>query len=298
MLVIARKLVFVLVLSFFISFAVSGCTLSVPAKETGGAEVMKAHTDKISLHSDALKKDMNVNVYLPEGYSTEKRYPVLYLLHGREGNENTWIKDMDVSNKATALIRDKKINPLIIVMPNYNNSYGINYSEETYSKAGRQYGRYEDYLTRELIGYIDARYSTIESKDGRYIGGVSMGGFTALFLAFTHQDLFSKAGGHSPAMFMDSTDKLNWLFKDEDMRKRTDPLFLVDEVDLKPLRLYVDYGDHDMKHVIDSTNQLYEKLKNKGVDVKFRASSGGHDKYYWKANTEDYLMFYAGLQGS
>lgn len=280
----------------FSVFMSQACSRSDEVQQTlASTALSKAQVEKVTMHSDSLGKDMKVQIYLPEGYSEANDYSVLYLLHGKDGNEKTWNKDMDVSNKATKLIKEQKIKPLIIVMPDYDNSYGTNYSDHNYTKAGRQYGRYEDYLTKDLIGYIDSHYSTISSSEGRSIGGLSMGGFTALFLAFTHQDLFSKAGGHSPAMFLSATDKLDWLFRDEEMRKQTDPLYLVETLNLNKLDLYLDYGDHDMEHVIQSTNQLYASLKEEKVNVQLHTSSGGHDRHYWKANTEAYLIFYAGL---
>lgn len=279
----------------FSMYANTGCAQSSNENQAGAvAAKPAARVEKITMHSDSLNKNMKIQIYLPEGYSESVDYPVLYLLHGRDGNEKTWNKDMDASTKATQLIKSKKIKPMIIVMPSYDNSYGVNYADHSYSKDGRQYGRYEDYLTEELVSYIDSNYSTVTSREGRYIGGLSMGGFTALFLAFTHQDLFSKSGGHSAAMFIDATDKLKWLFKDEEMRKNTDPLYLVDRLDLKSLKLYLDYGAKDMRHVIDSTDQLYAILKDKGIDVQLHTSSGGHDRNYWKANMDAYLIFYGG----
>lgn len=274
----------------------SGCTAATSENKALSSKALPAaRVEKMTMNSESLHKDMKLQVYLPAGYTETVDYPVLYLLHGRGGNEKTWNKDMSLSDKATQLIKLQKIKPLIIVMPQYDNSYGTNYADQTYSKDGRQYGRYEDYLTKDLIGYVDSHYSTIADREGRYIGGLSMGGFAALFLAFTHPDLFSKSGGHSPAMFMDSTEKLGWLFKDEEMRKQTDPLYLVDQLELKNLKVYLDYGNKDMMHVINSTDQLYAKLKAKGIDVQFHTSSGGHDRNYWKANTDQYLMFYAGF---
>ncbi|WEK53724.1 MAG: alpha/beta hydrolase-fold protein [Candidatus Cohnella colombiensis] len=287
---------FILLLVFLFACSIMGCSeFSSTAQTIASDGQTNAYVDKISMHSDSLDKDMKVQVYLPKGYSSSLRYPVLYLLHGQGGNEKSWNKDMDVATKTTKLIDDKKIKPLIIVMPDYDNSYGTNYADHTYTKSGRQYGRYEDYITKDLISYIDYHYSTIATREGRSIGGLSMGGFAALFLAFTHQDLFSKAGGHSPAMFLDSTESLDWLYKDEAMRKKTDPLYLADSLDLSKLDVYLDYGDRDMQHVIETTDQLYAKLKAVGVQVQLHSSSGGHDSHYWKANTESYLLFYAGL---
>jgi enterochelin esterase-like enzyme len=125
---------------------ISGCS-NFPVKSQLSIINKDPKVEKIQMQSNALNKKMNVDIYLPRGYSKERLYPVLYLLHGQDGNENSWIKDMKVDEKATKLIDANQIAPLIIVMPNYGNSYGTN--------------KYGDFITKDLVYYIDSNYSTI-----------------------------------------------------------------------------------------------------------------------------------------
>jgi enterochelin esterase-like enzyme len=150
---------------------------------------------------------MEVNIYLPKGYSEQNKYPVLYMFHGYSSSEDTWMPGLQLDVKASELIEAGKINPLIIVCPDMENSYGIN-SSPTYSVIGGSnrnnnlsQGMFEDYFIKELIPFIDANYSTDARRESRYTGGLSMGGFISIYLAFSHPDLFSKVGGHSPALF-------------------------------------------------------------------------------------------------
>jgi enterochelin esterase-like enzyme len=237
---------------------------------------------------------MKINIFFPKGYSTEKKYPVLYLLHGSGGDENSWINDMQVDKKAANLIDTNIIEPLIIVMPNYDNSYGTNSSIKSCSNKENECGLYADYLSKDLVQYVDENYSTIKSRESRFIGGLSMGGFAALEIAFNHSELYSKVGGHSPAMFLDATSDLKWLYSDETMRKTTDPIYLAKEKDLSHLKIYLDYADNDMGHIIDSSQILNEILKGKDAKVEIHTSAGMHDANYWRGNTESYLKFYAG----
>lgn len=249
---------------------------------------------KIQFRSESLDKLMNMNIFLPQDYSSGEKYPVLYLLHGAGGNEDSWIKDIKIDKLASTLIADQQIESLIIVMPNYDNSYGTNYSSQTHSEHGRDYGMYEDYLTKDIISYVDTHFHTIQSPEGRYIGGLSMGGFAALHIAFNHQDMFSKVGGHSPAMFLDATTDLKWLFNNEQMRESTDPIYIAAAIDFGHLEIYLDHGDRDMGHVIDSTQFLHAELEEKSAHVQYHIFKGEHNGSYWRTNAQSYLKFYAG----
>jgi enterochelin esterase-like enzyme len=282
------------ILLFMIAILTSSCSSTIPAIGETSHFDQGYSIRKIKFHSDSLDKMMNMNIFLPQGYSSSEKYPVLYLLHGAGGNEDSWIKDMEVDKQASKLIEDQQMDPVIIVMPNYDHSYGTNYSSQTHSEHGRDYGMYEDYLTKDIISYVDMHYYTLQSPAGRYIGGVSMGGFAALHIAFNHQDMFSKVGGHSPAMFLDATTDLKWLFANEQMRESTDPVYMARTMDIGQLEIYLDHGDRDMGHVIDSTQQLHTILEEKGAHVQYHIFKGEHNGSYWRANTNSYLEFYAG----
>jgi len=129
-------------------------------------------------------------VYLPPGYdSGDDHYPVVYCLTGFTGRGRQLLNDNAFSpNLATridALIADGTIRPMIAVMPDCFTYYG-----------GSQYinstatGRYEDYLTDEIVPFVDANFRTVADRDSRAVIGKSSGGYGALMMGMRHADLF------------------------------------------------------------------------------------------------------------
>lgn len=124
-------------------------------------------------------KDMHFNVLLPRDYSadTSRRFPVLYLLHGFDGDYTDWCKQ-------TKLIDYAKPYEEIIIMPDGDNSWYVN----SYSDPKLQW---ENYIVDDLVSYVDSHFRTIASRQGRAIAGLSMGGYGALFLGLKHHDMFA-----------------------------------------------------------------------------------------------------------
>jgi len=197
------KNVWLLISTMLYALIVCECT-SIPDKVP---VLNESQVNKVTFYSKAVKNDMRFNIYLPKGYNRKAKYPVLYLIHGYTDNEDRWIPNLNLKAAADKLIDEDKITPLIIVMPQINNSFGINTDKIMNMSLKFSAGLYEDYLYKELIPYIDKNYHTLKNKRARYIGGLSMGGFAALHLAFRHPDMFSKVGGHSPAFIEDM-----WLY--------------------------------------------------------------------------------------
>ena len=255
----------------------------------------------LSFFSEALGQEMKLNIYLPANYSNETQYPVLYMIHGYTGDQNVWMPGLKLEKKADELIADGKIQPLIIVSPDIDNSYGINSSKTTRQIGSTpsnslNEGMYEEYLIKDVVAYVDSNYSTIPSKEGRYIGGLSMGGYAALHLAFVHTDMFCKVGGHSPALFINEfPSSLDyWLYPDENTRKQTDPVYIAQEKDLTSLEVYLDCGSEDSYKFYEGCEDLQQILQANGVKSEYHLNAGGHDGEYWINNSENYLMFYAG----
>jgi S-formylglutathione hydrolase FrmB len=145
-----------------------------------------------SFFSSALNEVKNVNVYLPPGYnlSDTTRYPVIYYLHGAQGDHNSSIFIIDSLN---SLIASERISPVILVKPDGSAPpyYGSFYTNSIL------YGNFEDYITVDLISFIDSSFRTKASKFNRAIMGHSMGGFGAMKLAFKHTGKFAAAASHS-----------------------------------------------------------------------------------------------------
>lgn len=256
------------------------------------------NTTKITVHSTALQKDMHVNVYLPEGYSSSEKYPVLYLFHGKDGNEDSFmngffgINGVHIDKEADQLIAENKINKLIVVAPEIDNSYGVNSSASPFVKDGYDHGLYEDYILKELMPYIENHYLVLTSREGRYAGGISMGGFVAYHLAFAHPELFSKVGGHSAAVWKSQSDmptQLSWLGKDND------ELFsMANTQNISGISVYIDHGDMDHSWLSQGNAALADILTKRHVSVQSYVGRGGHNYSYWSSHAADYLMFYAG----
>jgi S-formylglutathione hydrolase len=140
----------------------------------------------------------SVIVFLPPDYEKQKkmRYPVVYLLHGygaMVGGNKMWVPEGGTFVETTSrLITEKKISPMIIVMPDGGNRFGGSMYMNSVTT-----GNWEDYIARELVALIDKNYRTIPKPESRGIAGTSMGGYGALKIAMKHPDVFGAVYGNS-----------------------------------------------------------------------------------------------------
>ena len=260
--------------------------------------------DALKISSEALGKDMPINVFVPKGYNASKKYPVLYVFHGfgLYDDENQWLQDIFTKETLDAMIDEGRIEPLIIVSPKYDASCGYNTAnEKAYDDTlrGYSYGRYEDYIIEEMMPYIESHYSIEGTKEKRYIGGFSGGGNAALFLGFTHNDLFSKIGAHCPGLNVETQLNENpelraFLYPTEAVRETRDPIYLAKTQDLSGINIMVDSVEGD--RWLEGSKQLSAALNEKGVAHLFEINKGYHAPAYLKENAEKYLLFYAGVK--
>jgi S-formylglutathione hydrolase len=152
---------------------------------------------KGNLLSDPLEQ--SVFVYLPPSYETAKgkRFPTVYLLHGFTANQRAWTsgsyQGMSLGPVMDEMIKSGKSREMIVVAPNGRNAYaGSFYTNSVVS------GNWEDYILRDVIGYVDANYRTIARPESRGIAGHSMGGFGAIVLGMKHPDILSAIYALSP----------------------------------------------------------------------------------------------------
>ena len=138
----------------------------------------------VTFHSMSLRRNMPYRVILPAA-TAPNGFPVVYLLHGGGGNYRDWSNYSDVAQFADR--------GLILVMPEGNSSYYVN-------SVDRSKDRYEDYITKDLIADVEARFPVAPSRPSRAIAGISMGGFGAVVLSLKHPELYAFAGGLSSAI--------------------------------------------------------------------------------------------------
>ena len=174
------------------------------------------------------------------------------------------------------LIAEGKMRPMIIVCPRMEDALGLN--------------AYNDYFFGEVMPLVEQRYKCA----ARYIGGCSAGGFIALNYAFLHPMLFSRVGGHMPAIEDKLDDEDLHYFGTRDNWEANNPLFLARRCNLpSEMEFYLDAGDEDEGGFYHGCAQLFETLKSRGVKVQNHLKKGHHTVQYIQNNLEDYFMFYS-----
>ncbi|MBN8826013.1 MAG: esterase [Spirosoma sp.] len=140
-------------------------------------------------HSTVLNGEREMYVYTPPGYSPKKKYPVLYLVGGSGELASGWALDGRANFIADNLLAEGKMVPMIIAMPN---NQVIHRSDPNHT--AKTFPLFEDELKTQIIPFIDKTYSTIATRKGRALSGLSMGGRHTQFVGLKNLDLFSSFG--------------------------------------------------------------------------------------------------------
>lgn len=140
-----------------------------------------------------------VAVYLPPSYQTSgsKRYPVLYLLHGYGGNPRAWFGvgqfSFNITPVLDELMNSAKVREMIVVAPNGTNALGGSFYVNSTAS-----GNWEDFIVRDVVGYVDSNYRTLARASSRGIAGHSMGGYGAVHAGMRNTGIFSAVYALSP----------------------------------------------------------------------------------------------------
>ncbi|GAB2579169.1 alpha/beta hydrolase-fold protein [Spirosoma areae] len=257
------------------------------------------------MNSSVLNRGIKFSIYLPpDYYISNRRYPVVYLLHGYGDDETSWVQFGEADRLADTGIKSGELPPMIIVMPDGGRSFYVNdYQRKV---------RYEDMFVQEFIPYIDSTFRTRPQREFRAVSGLSMGGFGSLVLAMHHPDLFGACAALSAAVRTDETfmnmpdERYNTAYapvfsgpaKGEERLtitwKRNSPIILArsaPESDLTKVRWYLDCGDDDALTVGNS--MLHLTLLDRKIPHEYRVRDGAHTWAYWRASLPDALKFMA-----
>jgi S-formylglutathione hydrolase FrmB len=253
--------------------------------------------------SKILNKDVKYTIYLPADYtSSERTYPVVYLLHGYTDDNTGWLQFGEINRYADKAIAEGIIPPMIIVMPNGDSSYYIN------SYDGKE--KYEDFFIKEFMPSIEKAYHIKAEKNYRGVAGLSMGGYGSLIYALKYPDLFAAAAPLSAAVRSD--DEMRNLSEDEwknthgqlygrDLNGKdrlsaawyNNSILKIIETkssdDLKKVRYWIDCGDDDF--LTKGNCLLHIALTDKKVPHEFRVRDGKHSWTYWRTGITDALQF-------
>lgn len=259
-----------------------------------------------SFDSAALGGAMKYSIYLPSGYHDpkqhESRYPVVYLLHGVGDNERAWPRFGRVERILDQLITAGEIPPVIIVMPAAKKSWYVDSAE-----IGGP-GDYATAVRDDLRLHVEATYRAITGREGRFISGLSMGGYGALRLAFTRPDLYRAAAAMSSALWWrltpDSTLDLKkeGIFDGSFGRPFEVARFLAQRPDAYldkakaykgRLGIYLHAGDHDHFGTHISTMNLFMKMRGAGLKPELRITDGNHTWPLWRTHLPEVLKYFA-----
>jgi enterochelin esterase-like enzyme len=222
--------------------------------------------DTITYASKTVGADRRALIYTPPAYSKSKKYPVLYLLHGIGGDEKEWLKGGQPQVILDNLYAEKKIEPMIVIMPNgramKDDRVGKNMMAPDKVQA---FATFEKDLLNDLIPFIEKKYPVIKDREHRAIAGLSMGGGQSLNFGLGNLDQFTWIGGFSSAPNTKPPEQL--VPNPEDTRKK-----------LK--LLWISCGDAD--GLISYSQRTHDYLNANNVPHIYYIEPGVHDFKVWK----------------
>ncbi len=244
----------------------------------------------VEYDSKSLGTRRRMRVYTPPGYSTARKYPVLYLLHGIGGTDTEWTQSCHANNVIDNLLAEGKIEPMVMVFPDGNSSRTVaDLEAAAAARAARAGGAappgggpgrgrggmnmdawltpFENDLLKDIIPYVDSHYSVDTDRDHRALAGLSMGGGQTLNIGLVHPETFAWVGGFSSAP-----------------DTRMPPSTLVPDPSVpKQLKLvWLGCGNRD--GLIRISQAVHQYLKENGVPHIWHVDGNAHDTTEWDNN--------------
>ncbi|MDX2248894.1 MAG: alpha/beta hydrolase-fold protein [Bacteroidia bacterium] len=254
--------------------------------------------DNLTLPSKILNGERKYAIYLPPDYETSQRsYPVLYLLHGGGDDQTGWVQFGEVQHITDKSLREGTATPMIIVMPDANTG------RRGYFNDVRGDWRYEDFFFQEFIPYIEKTYRIKSEKRFRAVAGLSMGGGGSFMYALHHPEMFSSACPLSAATGPINLDDTNRYFGFAGITNPTveqkqayydqySALALIEKMkdeDKKAVRWYIDCGDDDFLY--EGNALVHIAMKKKEIPHEYRVRNGAHSWTYWRDALPTVLSF-------
>lgn len=247
--------------------------------------------------SPSLGHPLTYNVYLPTGYETHKnvKYPVLYLLHGNAGNRDEWVVKGKMKETMDTLIEKGDIPATIVIMPDANTNWYVDLKEKM-----------ETAFFNDLIPQIETNYRTLTSRDGRFIAGLSMGGYGALHYVLKYPEKFQAAALLSPAIYNPEPPETSsarfvkvfakpgtdGAYNSEVWKANNYPAYF-DSYLKKGIQvpMYINSGDDDDFNIESEVTQFYELLRKNKQPAELRIVNGKHEWPVWQSTLGDSLKY-------
>ena len=222
--------------------------------------------DSITYNSTTVGTNRKALVYTPPGYSKDKKYPVLYLLHGIGGDEKEWLNGGQPQVILNNLYAENKVEPMIVVLPNGRAMKDDRATGNIFDREKVEaFATFEKDLLNDLIPFVEKNFSVIANRESRAIAGLSMGGGQSLNFGLGNLNTFAWVGGFSSAP---NTKKPEELIPD--------PAIAKEQLKL----LWLSCGDND--GLITFSKRTHDYLKTNNVPHVYYIEQGNHDFKVWK----------------
>ncbi len=254
--------------------------------------------DNLTMKSEILNMERKFAIYLPPDYETSQRdYPVLYLLHGSGDNQTGWVQFGEILRIADKAILEGSATSMIVVMPDADTG------QRGYFNSISGDWRYEDFFFQELMPFIENEYRIRKDKRYRAVAGLSMGGGGAFVYALRHPELFSSACPLSASCGPLSMEDMDRYKSREEMNNATDEeieayykkhsvLYMVKNMpdeQKKAVRWFIDCGDDDFLY--EGNSLVHIEMRKNNIPHEYRVRNGGHTWTYWRESLPVVLSF-------
>ncbi len=251
--------------------------------------------DTATFDSKTLGKPYPYSIYIPvEAPAKGTSYPVVYLLHGSFGSATDWLEQGALKATADALIRDGIIPPTVVVMPG-SRSWWLDGHNEAAATA----------FLSDLIPHIESTYPVSQERSGRFVAGLSAGGYGATRFALMHPERFAAAAALSPATYVPLPPANSSAYRhpafldgaghfDQELWQRNNYTAYWDDYRESGMTVafYINSGDHDEFAIAYHAALLYETLRqHQPEDVELRIVDGAHNWEVWRSTLPDTLTF-------
>ena len=254
--------------------------------------------DNLSMKSKLLNMERKYSVYLPPDYETSQRsYPVLYLLHGYGDDQTGWVQFGEILHIADKAINSGNATPMIVIMPDAKTG------KTGYVNDAKGEWLYEDFFFQEFIPYVEKTYRIKGEKRFRAIAGLSMGGEGTFIYALHHPELFSSACPLSAATGPGTIEEMSkyrlWTTGEDISADVKEAYFnkysvhkLIEKMpdnQKRAVRWFIDCGDDDF--LFEGNSLVHIAMRKKEIPHEFRIRDGGHTWTYWRASLPVVLEF-------
>jgi enterochelin esterase-like enzyme len=267
--IIMRKLLYLILslkLFCFVSYAQDIIKHAPPGFDGIRMDITHGKIDSVYYESKTVGAKRKAMIYTPPGYTMDKKYPVLYLLHGIGGDEKEWLNGGQPQVILDNLYADKKIEPMIVVLPN-GRAMKDDRAVGNIFAADKQeaFATFEKDLLNDLIPFIEKTFPVYSDGEHRALAGLSMGGGQALNFGLGNLDDFAWIGSFSAAP---NTKNPETLLPDPEKARK------------KLKLLWISYGNEDYLGIF--SRRTHEYLWDNNVPHIFYIEAGGHDFNVWK----------------